>query len=282
MKKKPSSEFDIKLNETGEHPLYESEMEDQRIDKLGQRMTQVAVILLCLIAAAMAAAYFDVRKKLQRFDTSGTMRVQNLSENLDSSFSSLSVQVAKIEKSLNSQIDSLKALSEELDQRVQKLVRADKSLRSVKVSKKTLTGEVKKIETAMSALREELSSAAIELQEYKEEQRAQFQGLSDTIAEASVEIDALKTATTDLITLRSDIKKFETTVQNERKMTRNALDDLEADMKARILSLEKRLSAMATSTASPSKPPGPAAPPAATPSQPQPPAPGQIVEQDIK
>jgi len=280
MKKKRPSDFDIELNDTEEHPLYQSEMDEQRIDKLGQRMTQVAVILLCLIAAAMAAAYFDVRKKLQRFESSGTMRVQDLSEDLDSSFSSLSVQVAKLEEALNSQIASLQTMNADMEQRIKKLVRADKSLRSVKVSKKTLTSEMQKIEAAMGGLQEELAATSGELQEYKAEQLAQLNILSATIADATAGINALEATMADLNSLREDVKKFETTVRNERKIYRTALEDLEADMGARILALEKRLSRMTPSTVAPPTPP--ATPPAAAPSPPSTPAPGQIVEQDIK
>jgi len=282
MKKKHPSDFDIELNGSNENTLYESEIDEHRIDRLGQRMTQVAVIFLCLIAAAMAVAYFDVRKKLQRFDSSGTMRVQKISENLDSSFSSLSVQVAKLEESLNKQMTTLQTLSADLDQKMKKLERTDKSLRSVKVSKNTLTSEIKKIEATMGGLREELAAASGELQQYKTEQQAQLQRLSTTLAETTVGMDALKTATADLSALRTDIQNFESNLRNERKAYRTALDKVETDMRARILALEKRIAVMASRPAASSSAPSPATPQAAPPSQPPPQTPGQIVEQDIK
>jgi len=282
MKKKRPSDFDIELNGSDENSIYQSEIDEGRIDKLGQRMTQVAVILLCLIAAAMAAAYFDVRKKLQRFESSGTMRVQDLSENLDASFSSLSVQVAKIEDSLNKQIATFQALNADLDKKIQKLARTDKSLRSVKVSKKTLTSELKKIETALAALREETATAAGELRQYKKEQIAQFQRLSTTLAEATKDIDDLEATAADLSGLRDDIKELESTVQNERKMYRTSLDKLETDMRAKLLALEKRISGMTTAPAPSGKAPTSSPPPTAASSKPPQQPPGQIVEQDIK
>ena len=281
MKQKRPSEFDIELNGSDEDPLYQSEIDEHRIDKLGQRMTQVAVIVLCLIAAAMAAAYFDVRKKLQRFDSSGTMRVQNLSENLDATFSSLSVQVAKLEDSLNKQIATFQALSADLDKKIEKLSRTDKSLRSVKVSKKTLTSEVNKIDTTLAGLRDDMATAAGEFRQYQEEQIAQLQRLSKALTEATQDIDKIESTTADLSALRNDIKKFESTVQNERKLYRTTLDKLETDIRARILALEKRIAGVESSPGSSIPPPPKAASPAAPPS-PSSQASGQIVEQDIK
>ena len=98
--KDDNSRFTIRDEESAPDSIFMADAENLRIEKLGTRITLVAVLIPCLLVIVLAIAYLDIKHRVISTQNTGSMGVQNLSNDLESRFSSLSLKQAKIEQQL--------------------------------------------------------------------------------------------------------------------------------------------------------------------------------------
>ncbi len=122
-----NGQFKMRLDDDVEDTLIPAQVDDMRIEKLNHKMTLITIILPVLIVVVLVIAYLDIKKRVVHTEDTGTIGVQNLSEDLDSRFSSLSLRQAQ-------NVEDLARLTDQTNQ----------SMAKVQVNLKKLEDSLKK------------------------------------------------------------------------------------------------------------------------------------------
>ena len=218
-------EKDLAMAEDDPDALYEDELWDQQrdsdINKLSHRMTLLFILIPCLLCAVFAFAYMDLRGRLNQLHSSGSQRVEALSEDLVAKVGSLSQQYEKLdgmfEKRLSIQKDVLVAVQDNLKKNEKKL----NALTLATVDKKTF----KKAASTLEGLKEDMTK-----------QQAVIKGLSKKLQkELDREANAITAFQSDL---REQGERFAAAVSMIEALQQKAL---KLELKMRLLS-EKTVS----------------------------------------
>jgi chromosome segregation ATPase len=94
---KDTERFTIKDEEDSAEALYIADAENLRIEKLSTKVTMITILIPFLLVIILAVAYLDIKNRVISTQNTGSMGVQNLSKDLESRFSSLSLKQAKLE-----------------------------------------------------------------------------------------------------------------------------------------------------------------------------------------
>ena len=148
--------------------LLTSELPPQPYDRLRRRITVLGVLMPLLLAGLIVAGYLDIKRRVSQTENTGSMEVLNLSRDLESSFSSLSVRQAKLEEAMGKMVAEVEkknaALKTGLQAELQKAVAEVKSLKkSLAELNQRLAGVEKKQRAEVDRLKGELKSLRAEL-----------------------------------------------------------------------------------------------------------------------
>ncbi len=148
--------------------LLTSELPPQPYDRLRRRITVLGVLMPLLLAGLIVAGYLDIKRRVSQTENTGSMEVLNLSRDLESSFSSLSVRQAKLEEAMGKMVAEVEkknaALKTGLQAELQKAVAEVKSLKkSLAELNQRLAGVEKKQRSEVDRLKGELKSLRAEL-----------------------------------------------------------------------------------------------------------------------
>lgn len=136
-------------------PSYVADIENLRIEKLNKRITRVALLILGLLTAALVLVYLDIQHRVVNTHHTGSMGVQNLSKDLESRFSSLSLKQARIEEQLTEHANALENTGAAFF-RLQKETADFKRAAEGKVDRSELAATAKRTETAIDTLQREI------------------------------------------------------------------------------------------------------------------------------
>ncbi len=295
MKSKDPDKFEIRFDDTAPEPIDPEDMEERRIDRLRLRITLVAILIPCLLGLLLLAGYLDLKRRMTAVDSTGSTEVKKVSKNLESSFSSVSVQVAKLEEELQGRLDSMEKTLGAMDQRLGKFEKELSRLDRTKAGAKDLSAAIANEEKARSEADEKRDATLAELIAGRREQNQKIAETKTELEDAVNRVDSLKTAVQaleaeveTLSELRTDLKVVDLARKNDKEALEKALNSTAGDLKKRIEDLSGRLADLtrklsAESETPPAKPASTAGKPAARPSPPPAPADsGAITEQDLK
>lgn len=88
--------------------LYREQLNEQKIEKLGNRVTIIAVLLPCLICAILVYGYFDIKKRVLAINDSGQSQVDIVATQFEARLNAFEVELAKIRFSLEKEIPEVK------------------------------------------------------------------------------------------------------------------------------------------------------------------------------
>ena len=291
MKGKDSDKFEIRFDDTAPEPIDPEDMENRRFDRLRLRITLVAVIVPCLLGVLLAAGYIDLKRRMAAVDTTGMTEVRKVSKTLESSFSSVSVQVAKLEEDVNSRLASMEKDLSAVNRRLGKIEEGLEQLGQSKVDAKALSAAVKQRQDALGAVEKRIDDAVSRIsadQEAFGKSLNAIQKETETTASRietlQTEVRAMEAELETLAGLRTDLKVVDLARENDRESLEKRLSGISGELTTRLEQLSRRLAELsrqveAAGGKSLSGPPKPA------PSAPSP-APsadsGTIIEQDLK
>jgi chromosome segregation ATPase len=300
MKKEPRSNFKFGQDDRNADAIYPTDPIEQKLDRLQHRITLLYILLPLFIGILLVAAYFNLENRVfARIDTDG---LQNLSKDLESRFSSLSVKFATLEEAFSKKISPMDEIFLEVEkstsalrEAIAKTDEAVKGVASVKVDKPAFASALEKIEQTLSPLegRIRVASDQIETMDNRLGERlaiidGTFEKTANDLRKLQGEIAALGEAG------RGDRGAFDRELsgfRNEQKELQQRLSQLVRIMelkenetetfRKRIVELEKTTSALERERPSSSGRSASAAKPAAPGTEAAPPS-GRIVEETIK
>jgi chromosome segregation ATPase len=164
MNEKNAVTFQFGNEEESPETILQDELQKLKIEKLSNRVTLLTILIPFMIGIILVIAYLDIKNRVARTHNSDATSIERISKDLDSKFSSLSLEQAKI-KDIHSK----------------KMPSIEKSIASLQSGLKSTQSLLKKLESS-SLGREEMFQAMESL-------NGKNQELSDSM---KIEIETLK------------------------------------------------------------------------------------------
>ena len=293
-----TSRFTIRGTETLPESVYISDAENLRIEKLNTRVTLVTVLIPCLLVIVVAVAYLDIKNRVINTQNSGSMGVQNLSKDLESRFSNLSLKQAKIELQLAENSKALETASASLQVNLKKATAEFKRITDGKLDRSALTALSNKTEASLTALQKGMADLKASFGRFDDELAALNASFGSFDDELSAQIllmtegfkkDQGRLSRIEKTTQRLDSEKLSKESMNlTLSLERLALTEM---VKERIREVEKKLTVLSKpmdtlnprieTQMRPASPSSPTAPPP-SPSSDAPSRSNNMVEQTIE
>jgi chromosome segregation ATPase len=267
MNEEKSSGFKIRFDEETEEPASQPEVKDLRVEKLNRKVTIITIIIPILTIVILGVTYVGIKKRVDNMQDTGTTKVQNLSEGLDSKFSALSLQYAKLEETLGKKIEATETALVSLKDALNRAEKSIKAINAAKAEKKEVDGAIAKIDEAIAPLRKDLESSSSEIKNLELTFTNQLAPIAETVTTTTEALNKLKKDIAAFSSNTIDDKKLGSALQNERKNYQQKLSQLTANFEDKILSLENKITELEKIIELSEAPPPP---------------PGKIIEQDIQ
>jgi predicted nucleic acid-binding Zn-ribbon protein len=266
-----STRFTIRDEEAVPDSMYISDAENLRIEKLSTRVTLVAVLIPCLLVIVLVIAYLDIKNRVVNTQNSGSMGVQNLSKDLESRFSNLSLKQAKIEDQLANHAKALETANAAMQVNLKKATAALTQRIDGKLDQSALTSLSKKMESSIADLQKETAELSAAFSKFDEELAAQILVMAEGLKKDQGRLSEIEQTTQRLDSEKLSRESMNLALGLERlglqEMVKDRIRDVEkklAAMNTQITLLNQRLDALAlkagpapTASAVP-KPSGPA------------------------
>ena len=278
MRTDKSQDFRFRMNSDGPHPYLQEDIEDKRQKKQGKKMTVITIIIPCLFGIIIFWGYQDLKKGFSNLRDTDVIVSRELSQALDSKFSSISIQVAKLEESLGTIQSNFEKLEAAFNKKVMPLNeiylvfektttalkdnlrdtgKAIDQLKASKSDKSDVTAAVNNIEKKVSPVYQHLKNMEAEIKALDENLTQELAELSGTIYKVKNELKQFDTIQKELnkfSALKNDIstiaskqskqidpKTLDKALQDQQKRISKDLNKLNATLKessSRIKALE--------------------------------------------
>jgi chromosome segregation ATPase len=251
-----SDDFKIQFNDDEPDCYIEQEMTETRVDKLGQRLTMISILIPFTIGIIVFLAYLDVRKKYDEMKNSGAIEVKNLSSDLESRFSSLSLKFAKFEEEVDTHMAEIqnaitaaqKSITDVTQQVEARLNKTIGQLKEDAVSKKELEDRVTQVKTEIQPFQKEFSGLTAQLKTLDEALNNTDLKLKQSITEYAQRFilleETLNTVSASSIQLKTDMENIK---KNTSQLTADTInqESLNLAIEKQRLSQEQQLTLLA-------------------------------------
>jgi chromosome segregation ATPase len=220
----------MRPNEEDAETLIQEELSDDRIEKLGQRVTLLSILLPLLFIAVTVLIYVDLNKRVALFQSSGTTEVQALAENTELQLDAL----MKADKGLTEQ-------QGKLEESLKRLEKATEQVRQMLETSVANRAEVQKIVEAAASRWQESATRQIASKLDREALDKAMADMEKSAAERQGRIRKIEEA---LKTLQSDVEKEHILINGSISDFNDLLADftrITGKMEARISAVEAAL-----------------------------------------
>ncbi|MEA1969652.1 MAG: hypothetical protein U9N77_15705, partial [Thermodesulfobacteriota bacterium] len=118
--------------------MYRKEINSLKIEKIGNRVTLISVILPCLIGAILFFAYLDIKERFVNVHDTGQNNVETIAEELEAKLNGMNVDLAKLEHALKVKLPGM-------EKNIQNIETEIAQLTSLKADKKQIETSIKSI-----------------------------------------------------------------------------------------------------------------------------------------
>ncbi|MDD2389417.1 MAG: hypothetical protein PHP23_06765 [Desulfobacterales bacterium] len=248
MKENKSSGFNIDLDLDDDTPasLFKTDTAEVQLKKLRGRFVLAAVLIPCIIIGILAAAYVDLHRKFISLQDKGESGVQNLNQNLESRFSSLSVKLATLEESITTKLPGIEKNSEALKKTLTAVRKDIDALASSKSDRTELKQAVSDINQSIKDSQQQLAALPATIKALERQVATDMTDFGKTVDSATQAISDLKTDINTLSSgkisrqqLSSEIEKQQEAVQKQLQNISGKFNSALKEMKGRLDELQK-------------------------------------------
>jgi len=245
--KDDASRFTIRDGDTEPDAMYMADAENLRIEKLSTRVTLVAVLIPCLLVVVLAIAYLDIKNRVVNTQHSGSMGVQNLSKDLESRFSNLSLKQAKMEEQLAETSKTLETTTAALQVNLKKATNELKRITDDKADRSVMAAISNKTEASVAALQKDVADLNTEFGKFDEELAAQILLMAQGLKKDQGRLANIEKRVQPLADIEKNIQRLDS-----EKLSRDSMGlalglerlGLQEMVKDRIREVEKKLAAL--------------------------------------
>ena len=134
-----NSRFQFHVDGDEPETIIQDELRELKIEKLGQRVTLLTILIPCMIGVILVITYLDIKDRVTRSYDTGAVGVQKLSKDLASKFSSLSLEQAKIKETQDKKIPELEKSAAFLKSRLSDLQQSMDQITTTAINRNELT-----------------------------------------------------------------------------------------------------------------------------------------------
>ena len=288
-----SSRFKIGSEAEGPDKVYQEEIQDLRVEKLSHRVTLLTILIPCLIGVILLITYVDIKDRVTLSQTTGSQSLQELSRDVASKFSQLSLKEAKLEEVIAQKLPDLGKNMAVIQTRLRTAQKAIVTIQSSMADKNQVEKALAGINQELRPLPEKIESVAGYAQALEAKLSQELREVRITLDEMQKTLLKIETDLIALATAKVDKDALDTTLQAERKALQSEWAQSIKGLEKSINTLERKVDALSQAEATPTPlpplktaapPPAPKPPPQTKPA-PQaapPPPPGKIIEQNIE
>ncbi|MDY6793014.1 MAG: hypothetical protein SWH54_17250 [Thermodesulfobacteriota bacterium] len=269
-----SKEFQIRIDEESPDTVFQDEIKNLRLEKLGKRVTIISILIPCVLCVLLVLVYFDLRNRVTVNESVGVTSIQSLSKNFDTRLNELSSQLAKIEESLASNTASYEKKLSSLKFRIYKSENRIKKIKSSKADIKdleTVKNEINNFSTKLDNLDAIFSGKLMGLTAEQNSIKKDLTKFNEDISSLSAQKKINR------LYLDDQLKKQEKNSQQEFNQIRKELKTKLLSMQKQLNKIEKRLKLPRKKSQNTSKPVSPAKPTVKKPAKKS----GKIIEKDL-
>jgi hypothetical protein len=289
-----SARFTIRDQNNAPDSVYVTDADNLRLEKLGSRVTLITILIPCLLVVVLAVAYLDIKHRVTRTQTSGSMGVQNLSKDLESRFSSLSLKQAKLEQAFTDFSAKMDTATASLTVNLKKAATDVKRGADTKLDRSAVKGVTDKADEAINAaaeLKKDLAGLSAAFDKFDDELSAQILLMAQAMKKDQDRLAAVEKSLQRIDTEKLSKESMDLTLGLERLALQEMVKDRLREMDAKLAGLVKKMDTLDEQMDALSQRPAAAARPVTVPRpviQPPPPVSGQnspgapIVEQPIE
>ena len=247
------SKFKIRIDEESPDSLLKPNRENIRAKKLNQetlnqKINIVSILILCLIVVVSFLAFYDINRKFGKLHNTGTLNIKNISRDLESRFSSLSVKQAKLEDSFSKKLLSIEKTVSGLKERFEKTEKSVNRIKSTKIDKNKLANVIADVDKKIIPLRKNFKDFLSQTKTLEKEVKQKLSGLSKSINNNIKTLEKLKgrisSASSEMIdkkTLAAELKKGKESYNQELDKIKKELQKKVASINSKLNRLEDKL-----------------------------------------
>ncbi len=195
---------------------------EQRVEKLGTKVTLIAILFPVLIGVIFTVAYFDIKKRVYTMQDTGVERLAKLSEELESKFSSLSVRFAGLEENLIQREKSLKNLEESFTKKIVPMEEIFLSMETATIS----------LKDANSTLKQNMDAIEKKIEKAIAKNAGEIQAVREN-AVARKEVDSRVAALDEsLASLRNDFQKDTSRIEQATSLMEQMDQNVKNELKS--------------------------------------------------
>lgn len=320
MTRKTPTHFRMQMDDGTPDSLIQEEILDSRIERLGHRITLLAILIPVFIVVILVLAYLDLTKRVIRFQDTGSTELSSLANNLEDRFSSLSVKQAKLEESygkiassVNKALDNDKEVAKSTTLQIKKLehsiiksidgiTKSNQKIVKSKVDRTELKTALSKLKKTLTPIEKDVKGIAAELKALDKTFAKELTHLNGSLADFNElladlnkridqetnRLSKLQQDITDVSIEKIDQSALQKALEEEKTIYRQMMSLITKNLEKRIDTLQKEIQAIEEKQRSILKqnsvtPPAKSIPKTAAPSvePPKTQAPGKIIEETI-
>jgi uncharacterized phage infection (PIP) family protein YhgE len=278
-----SGHFKMRLNDEINDDVEETgipaAVDEMRLEKISTRVTIISIMIPVLIAIVLVIAYLDIKKRVVQTEDEGSMSFQNLSADLESRFSSLSLRQARLEEQLTSLVNRNEQALARIEVKLKKLEETTQALPGDLAAKKDLKAAVADVEKKLNNIADGFEESQGRLTTSVEQWRAELVQLRAALAEAELKLTNVSEKVATVEAEKMDKPAMELALSLEGLKIKQALKSSIDELSGRLNLLEKEMKSLKSQPAPP--PSSPAPTPAPSPQAPVQDKPPGITEETI-
>jgi DNA repair exonuclease SbcCD ATPase subunit len=232
-------------------------VDEMRLEKINTRVTIISILIPVLIAIVLVIAYLDIKKRVVRTEDEGSMSFQNLSADLESRFSSLSLRQAKLEEQMNGLSDRNNKALARIEVNLKKLDETTKALPKNLTAKEDLKAAMAGVEKKVNNIAGELEESQGQLSASIEKWNSEMAQLRTALTEAESQLTGLTDKTASIEKAKMDKPAMELAMGVEAIKIKQALKSTIDELSGKLNRLEKRVESLKNQSAPPRPSPAP-------------------------
>ncbi len=239
MSREDSDNFKFGSDQMNPDDVLRDEPQDNRVTRLSRRVTILAILLPCLIGAALYFLYNDLKNRVAQNQTYGTQSVEGLAQTLDTRLQEFSAKLTQLETMFSERlagteksIENLKTQVGKTDSGLKKALGSLKAIDTAKMDKKdleSLANQLAALSDQMTARDNDMSERLSDLTTVTQKQvndllklRTEITGLTDSKIDRKTLQQELENQQQKLLVLSSDLDKKIFAIQNDlRRLEKN-------------------------------------------------------------
>ncbi len=280
-KNEENGQFRMRMDDAVDDNVIPAQVDELRIEKLSTRVTIISIIIPVLIVVVLVFAYLDIKKRVIRTEDTGASVVENMSKDMESRFSTLSVRQANLEELIKKMgAENNKSLAR-IQVKLKKLQDSAKSLKKTAVSSKVLKSTASNLEQEIGNVAKSVEESQVKMDEMTQTLKGQIDQISAGGTRVQTRMAQIDEKLAGLNQNKIDKATLDLALKLEILKLKKRYEAQLGDIDERIRQLEQ-VPATPNTPLAPPPPPPPKPSSGLTPPQKTPPATGgKIVEQEI-